>query len=216
MQHKRGIVFDLDGTLIDSYGAIAASLNSARRHFGLAELPEEEVRRMVGWGLEVLLERSLGAERVAEGIKIFRGHYARVCVSGTRLLPGAERTLRELAGRIRYLYPLSVYHTAWDLCVAHFEFRRRFWKALLGAFSCPAEGCRQRLRILFHLLPALRLAMSWRRKQIGHIHAHGANTATTVAMHAAELLGVERTRLSKLARRLGLKPDPGVSADRSN
>jgi phosphoglycolate phosphatase len=102
---KRAVVFDLDGTLIDSYQAIAASLNVSRNHFGLPELELDEVRRMVGWGLEVLMERSLGPVRVAEGVRLFREHYARVYEQLTRLLPGAEPTLRELAARG---YPLAV------------------------------------------------------------------------------------------------------------
>ena len=52
----RGIVFDLDGTLIDSYGAIAESLNHARRGFELPPLAEHEVRLRVG---------SAGEDRIA-------------------------------------------------------------------------------------------------------------------------------------------------------
>jgi len=44
----RGVVFDLDGTLVDSYAAIAASLNAARESFGLEPLPEADVRKRVG------------------------------------------------------------------------------------------------------------------------------------------------------------------------
>ena len=40
----RGVVFDLDGTLVDSYAAIAASLNAARESFGLEPLPEVDGR----------------------------------------------------------------------------------------------------------------------------------------------------------------------------
>ena len=60
------------------------------------------------------------------------------------------------------------------------------FKAAFG----PAEGLRERLTLLYQILPALVLAMRWRNRPIGHIHAHWAHTATSVAMHAAELLGV--------------------------
>lgn len=95
----RGIVFDLDGTLVDSYGAITESLNHALRELGEPELPEERVRRMVGRGLETLVERVVGPERVPEGVRLFRERYERVAVTGTRLLPGVGETLAELAAR---------------------------------------------------------------------------------------------------------------------
>jgi phosphoglycolate phosphatase-like HAD superfamily hydrolase len=47
----RGLVFDLDGTLVDSYGAIAESLNHARARSHLPPLPDAFVRRRVGRGL---------------------------------------------------------------------------------------------------------------------------------------------------------------------
>lgn len=101
-----------------------------------------------------------------------------------------DKTLADLSGRIENLYPLGPLRIAWDMFKAPLLFGRRFWKTLAGAIFCPAEGMKQRLRIWFHLLPAVCLATRWRRKQIGHIHAHWAHTATTVAMHTAELLGV--------------------------
>jgi phosphoglycolate phosphatase len=95
----RGIVFDLDGTLIDSYPAIAASVNRAREAFGLPALPEEEVRVHVGRGLETLIADLVGPTRVVEGVGLFREHYARVYASGTTALPRAEEVVRALAER---------------------------------------------------------------------------------------------------------------------
>jgi phosphoglycolate phosphatase len=95
----RGLVFDLDGTLIDSYAAIAASLNQARAHFGLAALPEDFVRRKVGRGLEQLVVELIGAEARDEGVRLFRGHYARTYADKTYPLPEALATLRRLRER---------------------------------------------------------------------------------------------------------------------
>ena len=72
----KGILFDMDGTLVDSYEAIAESFNKAREYFGLAALSVDEVRRMVGLGLEVLMARNLGDDRVEDGVRVFREHYA--------------------------------------------------------------------------------------------------------------------------------------------
>ena len=66
----------------------------------------------------------------------------------------SNKTLEDLAGRIEHLYPLGLFRTSWDLVRAPFVFGRRFWKALAGAVFCPAEGVKQKFRILFHLLPA--------------------------------------------------------------
>jgi HAD superfamily hydrolase (TIGR01549 family) len=95
----RAIVFDLDGTLVDSYGAIALALNRARVHYDLPPLQEPEVRRAVGHGLDDLLARTLGPDRVEAGRRIFREEYARGLTIGTHALPGALPTVRELHGR---------------------------------------------------------------------------------------------------------------------
>lgn len=102
----RGIVFDLDGTLIDSYEAIAKSLNHALRQLGYPEMPADRVRSLVGRGLESLIERALrergAGDPVAEtarGVTLFRRCYEEVCVPGTRLLPEVAQTLAILADR---------------------------------------------------------------------------------------------------------------------
>jgi phosphoglycolate phosphatase len=95
----RGVVFDLDGTLIDSYRAIAASVNYARRAFELEPLPLETVRSTVGRGLECLLADVLGPDRVDEGVRLFRRRYAEVFLERTTLLDGVRETLDVLVGR---------------------------------------------------------------------------------------------------------------------
>jgi phosphoglycolate phosphatase len=95
----RCILFDLDGTLVDSYDAIAESLNLARTAFGLPPFTRNEVLRMVGHGLESLMESALGPDRVTAGVKIFRDRYRQVSLSGTRLLSGVEATLPVLRER---------------------------------------------------------------------------------------------------------------------
>jgi len=93
------VVFDLDGTLVDSYRAIASSLNHARAHHDLPPLTESEVRMRVGRGLESLIEELLGRERVEVGVRLFRSHYAKVYAEGTFLLPGVAETLELLRSR---------------------------------------------------------------------------------------------------------------------
>lgn len=95
----RGLVFDLDGTLVDSYPAITESVNAARSAFGLEPMQESEVRRHVGHGLERLMREMVGPERVEEGVRLFRERYGLVYRDGTRARPGALTTLRELRRR---------------------------------------------------------------------------------------------------------------------
>jgi 2-phosphoglycolate phosphatase len=95
----RGLVFDLDGTLVDSYEAITASLNHACSHFGLEPLPAAKVRLMVGRGLEQLIASVLGQDRTGEGVRLFREHYAVNWGAGTHALPGAADAVRELERR---------------------------------------------------------------------------------------------------------------------
>jgi phosphoglycolate phosphatase len=93
------IVFDLDGTLIDSYAAIAESLNHARAFWDLPALPISAVRLLVGHGLEALVADHVGADRVERGVLLFREKYAAVFAEKTRALPGASQALESLYGR---------------------------------------------------------------------------------------------------------------------
>lgn len=92
----RAVVFDLDGTLVDSYRPITTSLNHARAHWDLPPLTEQRVRRRVGHGLEVLVAQEVGADRVTDGVRLFREKYAEIFADETRPLAGAFDTVREL------------------------------------------------------------------------------------------------------------------------
>src|SRR6266851_5770910 len=93
------VVFDLDGTLIDGYAAIGDALAFAMGRLGISALSPGEVRGMVGHGLERLLEQAVGAERSAEGVRLFRERYPEVAVAKSHLLPDVERVLALLADR---------------------------------------------------------------------------------------------------------------------
>lgn len=91
------IVFDLDGTLIDGYAGITDALGFAMESLGIAPLPEEQVRVMVGEGLERLLEKAVGADLVPRGVLLFRERYAQVVDEKTTLLPDVRAVLAALA-----------------------------------------------------------------------------------------------------------------------
>jgi phosphoglycolate phosphatase len=89
----RAVVFDFDGTLADSYAAIAASVNHVRQHHGLAPLPVDHVQRFVGRGPVYLLEHAVGSGKVEMDLALYKAHHPTVMRSHTHLLPGAAEAL---------------------------------------------------------------------------------------------------------------------------
>ncbi|OWK43621.1 HAD family hydrolase [Fimbriiglobus ruber] len=95
----RAALFDFDGTLADSFTAIAASTNHVRAAYGLPVVPESVVREYVGLGLPNLMENLVPIAPVEEAVAIYREHHETVMVAGTKLLPGVADTLAVLARR---------------------------------------------------------------------------------------------------------------------
>jgi phosphoglycolate phosphatase len=99
IQSYAGVVFDLDGTLVDSFAAIAASVNHVRANYALPPLTVEEVQQQVGRGAEYLLERTVPKGVLAENLANYRAHHPTVMFELTRFLPGASTLLASLHQR---------------------------------------------------------------------------------------------------------------------
>jgi phosphoglycolate phosphatase len=100
----RLIVFDLDGTLVDSRRDLAESANALIRASGGQPLPEEAVGRMVGDGAAALVTRvfeTAGCEPPADALKRFLEVYDSRLLRFTRPYPGVADVLHELKGRAR-------------------------------------------------------------------------------------------------------------------
>ncbi len=96
VMNKDLLVFDLDGTLIDSAGDIAWAANKTLDDFGYEAETLGSVREKIGSGVVVLLERLMPeerTERIAEAKEIFLKHYAGHMVVDTHLYPGVRETL---------------------------------------------------------------------------------------------------------------------------
>jgi phosphoglycolate phosphatase len=106
MMRPAALVFDLDGTLIDSRRDITAAVNRTRGELGLPPLALEQVVTMVGEGARRLIERAV-PERLQDVDRIlerYLGHYREVCLETTRPYPGIAEMLQALADR----YPLAL------------------------------------------------------------------------------------------------------------
>jgi phosphoglycolate phosphatase len=90
------LIFDLDGTLIESKWDIATSVNLTLVELGLPRRPLEEIFGFVGDGVKKLLRLSVGEDhRVSfeEALRVFRGHYLAHCLDRTKFYPGIEDAL---------------------------------------------------------------------------------------------------------------------------
>ena len=100
-KEKRGLlVFDLDGTLLDTLDDLTAAVDQALRAHGLPERSRDEVRGFVGNGVHKLIERALprdvGPELESAVFTTFAAWYKEHCADLTRPYPGIEDMLRRL------------------------------------------------------------------------------------------------------------------------
>jgi phosphoglycolate phosphatase len=109
------VIFDLDGTLIDSRLDLVHSVNAALRHIDRPELPDDVIASYVGDGAPVLIQRALGGEVVDEalvrkGLEFFLTYYRAHKLDHTTLYPGIAETLAAIQnsnGSARQLAVLS-------------------------------------------------------------------------------------------------------------
>jgi phosphoglycolate phosphatase len=99
------VVFDLDGTLIDSAADLAAAVNRMLARFAARPLALAEVRRMIGDGTSALVARALAARGrdgvdAAEAHRLFLEYYAAQATVRTRAYPGVRRALEALGAAL--------------------------------------------------------------------------------------------------------------------
>jgi phosphoglycolate phosphatase len=123
----RAVVFDLDGTLIDSRRDLTTAVNRVRTSYGLAPLPLDRVMAMVGEGARLLVARTLGLAKPAapgagdpppsapgpegppdgpdgidldQALRRFYGEYEQVLLDTTRPYPEVVEMLAAVAERL--------------------------------------------------------------------------------------------------------------------
>jgi phosphoglycolate phosphatase len=136
------IVFDLDGTLIDSRADLAQAVNHVLRTFGFAELSLDTVTGYVGEGARRLVQRALGREhehRLEDGLELFIAYYGAHLLDHTRLYPGIAAMLRQLAQRGVVLSVLSNKPEAMCRAILDGLGVLSVFRAVLGGDSFPAR-----------------------------------------------------------------------------
>ena len=97
------LIFDLDGTLIDSRLDLANAVNATRRHMGMEPLENERVYSYVGNGAPVLIRRALGEQateaELQEALEFFLEYYRDHDLDHTTLYPGVRDSLDRLRDR---------------------------------------------------------------------------------------------------------------------
>jgi phosphoglycolate phosphatase len=94
------LIFDLDGTLIDSKQDLANSVNATRVHMGLAPIGDDIVASWVGNGAPILIRRAMGPDapesEVERALAYFLGYYRDHMLDNTILYPGVREGLEAL------------------------------------------------------------------------------------------------------------------------
>lgn len=106
MLEMKAVIFDLDGTLVDSAPDLHAAVNLMLQEEALAPLDLARVRGFIGNGVSVLVQRAMAAhgaavagDRLAALEARFMDHYARAPADRTRLFDGAKEAVRALSDR---------------------------------------------------------------------------------------------------------------------
>jgi phosphoglycolate phosphatase len=135
MPEPRGIVFDLDGTLIDSAGDIAAAVNHALADNGRKPLPMATIRRFVGDGARMLCARAVGLPEghpdMEKVLASYLAYYLAHPTDHTRWMPHARAVLDELR-RFRLAIATNKPRSTTDVVLARLGVRSLFSAVTAG------------------------------------------------------------------------------------
>lgn len=96
MAQKKLIIYDLDGTLVDTRRDISDAANHMLRSMALPELPQTTIEKFVGRGVQDFIKNCLGTgvrRQIEKGLKLFRAYYHDHMLDHSKLYPGAKELL---------------------------------------------------------------------------------------------------------------------------
>ena len=158
MEKIKLIIFDLDGTLIDAYAAIAKSFNFAMARFGYPRQSRLVIRRAVGWGDTHLLKFFVKAKDVAGVLGPYRRDHKTSLVKYSKVFPGVIRLLARLKAQGYKLAVASNRPTRFSLILIRHLGLRTYFDYVLCADKLkagkPHPQILRRIMAKFSLKPA--------------------------------------------------------------
>lgn len=132
------MIFDFDGTLVDSGKDIVASVNFTLQALGMPGRPYEEVVGFIGDGVRTLIERSLGPEKedlYPRALEVFIAHYRDHLLEATCLYPGADDVLRHFKDKKKWIVTNKAYE--FTVKIASAVGIQTFFEGIIGRDSLP-------------------------------------------------------------------------------
>lgn len=136
----RAVLFDLDGTLVDSYAALSEAVNHALRSEGLPDLAAGRIREIVGDGLEKLLQRAFNRADIPEStVAAFESRYDEICCQESRILAEVETTLEHLDSLGIEMAVCTNKPTVFSKKILDFLELSRYFRAIVGPDAAGAR-----------------------------------------------------------------------------
>lgn len=137
------IVFDLDGTLVDSRLDLANAVNECIASFGASPLAEDAITSMIGEGARTLVQRALHAARLSvpvdDALDRFLAVYDRRMLENTVCYEGVEHVLTRLSERARLAVLTNKPLAPTERILTHFGLRHRFGAVCGGDGPLPRK-----------------------------------------------------------------------------
>lgn len=96
----KAVIFDMDGTLLNTLYDLYLSTNYALLKFNFKERSIEQVRKFIGDGVRKLIERAVeenaDSKTIEECLKVFKEHYSKNMYNNTSIYEGIEEVLKKL------------------------------------------------------------------------------------------------------------------------